>query len=178
MAPTTLEELCKRIQHCCATLRRSRNKRIVGSCWLKSLTGFKLCATSNNMQQGVQTDATWNIQQCWELLANNVVSVCSTKWLLNVAVRGGDFFLFSHVLRLIILGNRNVYSAYVSVRRERALGFDFKLSWFMELSLISCGEAVSYNFKFEYNEFIQKLWMILWWYYFRECISCAKLLAN
>ena len=67
------------------------------------------------------------------------------------------FFLFSHVLRLIILGNRNVYSAYVSARRERALGFDFKLSWFMELSLISCGEAVSHNFKFEYNEFIQKL---------------------
>ena len=38
---------------------------------------FKLCATThNNMQQGVQTDATRNIQQCWELLANNVASVC------------------------------------------------------------------------------------------------------
>ena len=62
---TTLEELGKRIQHCCATLRWSRNKRNVGSCWLNSLTGFKLCATtSNNMQQGVQTDATCNIQQC------------------------------------------------------------------------------------------------------------------
>ena len=65
-----------RLQHCCATLRRSRNKRNVGSCWLKSLTGFKLWATtSNNMQQGVQTDATCNIQQCWELLANIVASV-------------------------------------------------------------------------------------------------------
>ena len=42
----------------------------------KSMTGFKLCATtSNNMQQGVQTDATCNIQQCWKLLANNVASV-------------------------------------------------------------------------------------------------------
>ena len=30
-----------------------------------------------NMQQGVQTDATWNIQQCWELLVNNVASVCA-----------------------------------------------------------------------------------------------------
>ena len=41
------------------------SKETVGSCWLKSLTGFKLCATtSNNMQQGVQTDATCNIQQC------------------------------------------------------------------------------------------------------------------
>ena len=63
-----LEELCKRIQNCCATLRRSRNIRNVGSCWVKSLTGFKLCeklpTTRNNMQQGVPTDATCNIQQC------------------------------------------------------------------------------------------------------------------
>ena len=28
------------------------------------------------MQKGVQMDATCNIQQCWELLANNVASVC------------------------------------------------------------------------------------------------------
>ena len=28
-----------------------------------------------HMKQGVQTDATCNIQQCWELLANNVASV-------------------------------------------------------------------------------------------------------
>ena len=33
MAPTMLEELCKRLQHCCATLRRSRNKRNARSCW-------------------------------------------------------------------------------------------------------------------------------------------------
>ena len=49
------EELCKRIQHCCATLQRSRSKRNVGSCWFKSLTEFKLCATTpkhtNNIQQ-------------------------------------------------------------------------------------------------------------------------------
>ena len=30
----------------------------------------------SNRQQGVQADATCNIQQCWELLANNVASVC------------------------------------------------------------------------------------------------------
>ena len=78
VAQAMLEELCKQIQHCCATLRRSGNKRNVGSCWLKSLIGFKLCATTrNNIQQGVQTDATCNTQQCWELLANNVASVCS-----------------------------------------------------------------------------------------------------
>ena len=34
------------------------------------MTGFKRCATTpNNTQQRVQTDATCNIQQCWELLA-------------------------------------------------------------------------------------------------------------
>ena len=50
----------------------------------KRLTGFQLCATTpnntqqftrNNMQRGVLTDATCNIQQCWEMLANNVASV-------------------------------------------------------------------------------------------------------
>ena len=29
------------------------------------------------MQQGVHTDATCNIQQSWELLANGVASVCT-----------------------------------------------------------------------------------------------------
>ena len=29
------------------------------------------------MQQGVQMDVTCNIEQCWELLANNVASVCT-----------------------------------------------------------------------------------------------------
>ena len=32
------------------------------------------------MQQGVQTDATCNIQQCWELLVNNVASVCTQPY--------------------------------------------------------------------------------------------------
>ena len=29
------------------------------------------------MQQGVQTDAICSIQWCWELLANNVASICT-----------------------------------------------------------------------------------------------------
>ena len=33
VAPTMLEELCKRLQHCCAKLHRSRNKRNARSCW-------------------------------------------------------------------------------------------------------------------------------------------------
>ena len=57
------------------------NANIVGE-----LTSFKLCATTpNNTQQhgtgpGVQMDATCNIQQCWELLANNVASVFLGLW--------------------------------------------------------------------------------------------------
>ena len=55
VAPTMLEELqlCKRIQHCCATLQQSRYKRNVGSYGLKRLTGFKHatgCANERNMQ--------------------------------------------------------------------------------------------------------------------------------
>ena len=38
---------------------------------------FDQFQTSENIQQDVQTDATCNIQQCWELLANNVASVCT-----------------------------------------------------------------------------------------------------
>ena len=55
------------------------------SCWELlhlRLTCTKLCTTlsldtPNNIQQGVQTDpVTCTIQQCWELLAYNVASVC------------------------------------------------------------------------------------------------------
>ena len=67
---------CKRVQHCCATLHRSQNNRNVGTCWAKSLTGFKLYATSANKYQhwcgSMQTDATShsivgpnNVGCCW-----------------------------------------------------------------------------------------------------------------
>ena len=45
--------------------------------WPVSNFAQQHATTSNNIQQGVQTDATCNIQQCWELLANNVASVCT-----------------------------------------------------------------------------------------------------
>ena len=45
--------------------------------WPVSNLAQQHATTSNNMQQGVQTDATCNIQQCWELLVNNVASVCT-----------------------------------------------------------------------------------------------------
>ena len=63
----TSEQCC---EQCCVRLRGA-----------KGLTGFKLWATTrNNMQQRAQTDATCNIQQCWELLVNNVASVCTQPY--------------------------------------------------------------------------------------------------
>ena len=64
-----LKELYKRIQHCCATLRWSRNKRNVGSCWLKSLTGFKLCATTCNRMWKRTQHITFNdVGSCWSTM--------------------------------------------------------------------------------------------------------------
>ena len=43
----------------------------------KGLSDFKLGATTPNYKQQHATDATCSIQQCWELLAKNVASVCT-----------------------------------------------------------------------------------------------------
>ena len=75
-----LEELCKTIQHCCATLQPSRNKRNVGSCWLKSLTSFKLRAT-NSQQHAATCNRVCILTQhvtpnnVGTMLANHVASV-------------------------------------------------------------------------------------------------------
>ena len=45
--------------------------------WPVSNFEQQLPTTRNNMQQGVQTDATRNIQQWWELLANNAALDCT-----------------------------------------------------------------------------------------------------
>ena len=50
--------------------------------YLKFLSAFKFFATNPKKhtatcKNGVQTDATCNTQQCWELLANNAASVCT-----------------------------------------------------------------------------------------------------
>ena len=65
-----LEELCKRIQHCCATLRRSRNKRNVGSCWLKNLTG-------SYATQQHPTTCNKVCKRTQHVTSNNVGSVCT-----------------------------------------------------------------------------------------------------
>ena len=48
---TLLDVLCKRTQHCWTTLRWPRNNRNVCTCWLWSLTSFKLPTSRNNTQQ-------------------------------------------------------------------------------------------------------------------------------
>ena len=46
---------------------------VVGS---KSWPVWNFAQNDNKMRRGVQTDVTCSIHQCWESLANNVVSVC------------------------------------------------------------------------------------------------------
>ena len=53
-------------------------------CWELLAEKFDRFQTlRNNMQQGVQTDATCNIQQFWELLHTNVASVCMQPYCLE-----------------------------------------------------------------------------------------------
>ena len=47
------------------------------NCWELLAEKFDQFQTWHNMQQGVHTDVTCNIQQCWESLANKVASVCT-----------------------------------------------------------------------------------------------------
>ena len=79
-----LEELCKRIQHCCPNYASTFSDHgtkdileVVGSKnWPVSNLGQQFPTTRNDMEKGLQTDATCNIQQSWELLAKNAASVC------------------------------------------------------------------------------------------------------
>ena len=68
--------------------------------WLKvspaSHFSQQLPTTLINMQQGVQTDVTCNIQQYWELFANNVASVCTGLNVSNSIARA-DGTLFWYV---------------------------------------------------------------------------------
>ena len=69
--------LRKWIQHCCATFRRSQNKRNVGSCWLKSLTGFKLCTTTPNNTQQLATTCKRMRKRTQYTISKKVASVCT-----------------------------------------------------------------------------------------------------
>ena len=58
----------------------------------------------NNMQQSVQMDTTYNIQQCWDLLANAVASFCKglkTKVYL---------FIYLFIIYLFMYKYRSIYT--------------------------------------------------------------------
>ena len=72
MASTLLEELLNGSNIVALRFGDQGTKK----CWELLTEKFDRFQTlRNNMQQGVQTDGTCNIQKCWELLANNVASV-------------------------------------------------------------------------------------------------------
>ena len=63
-------------------------KEVLGVGWSKvwQVSNFaqQLPTTRNKLQQDIQTDATCNIQKCWELLAkNNNTSVCTALKSIN-----------------------------------------------------------------------------------------------
>ena len=62
-------------------LRRSRNKRNIGSCWLKSLTGFKLCATTcNRVCKRTQHITSNNVESCWSTMLRPFVRRLRMCW--------------------------------------------------------------------------------------------------
>ena len=54
----------------------------------------------------MQTGATCNIQQCWELLANNVASVCKGLYILS-----NDY---DDMIYTLLLTNVNMYIVFVT----------------------------------------------------------------
>ena len=62
-------QLClpNNVKNCCVRLQVA--KSLTGGFQTLRNNSQQHATTCNNMQHGVQTDATGNIQQCWELLA-------------------------------------------------------------------------------------------------------------
>ena len=57
---------------------RSQNKRNVGSCWVKTLIGFKLCATPCNREcKRTQQVTSSNIESCWPTMLRPFARVFS-----------------------------------------------------------------------------------------------------
>ena len=82
-----LEEVCKRIQHCCATLRRSQKKRNVGSCWLKTLFANKF-ASVWTQSKGCRSGESARLPPMWPGFKSrhrcrNVSWVCSERFFLR-----------------------------------------------------------------------------------------------
>ena len=75
MAPTMLEELCKRIQHCCATFRRSRKK-----CCESLAEKFDRFQTLRNSTQQHPRACNRVSKPTQHVTSNNVASVCTQPY--------------------------------------------------------------------------------------------------
>ena len=105
----------------------------------KSFTGFKLCATTpNNTQQhatGCANNATCNIQQFWELLANNakMASIVKKVFTANLCIyilgvnssnggitnpKCGDFHSVPQGQGASFFCRPSLYGRYVTIRRQ------------------------------------------------------------
>ena len=135
-----LEELCKPIEHCCATLRRSRKKRNFRSCWLKSLTGFKLRSTTPNITQPHATTCNRVCRRTQHVTSNNVASVCTgidmlsqLKQLISsinsTFVEGDGFIYYLLVLLLYVKNQINSRGYNESACIGYPLVLDSLLSW-------------------------------------------------
>ena len=82
MAPTMLEELCKRIKHCCATLRRSRKKK----CWELLAEKFDRFETLRNNTQQHPTTCYGVCKRTQHVTSDNVG--CCWPTMLRPFVRG------------------------------------------------------------------------------------------
>ena len=69
-----LEELCKRIQHCCATLRRSRNEE---KCWELLAEKFDRFQTLRNNTPQHPTTRNRVCKRTQQVTSNNVAPVCT-----------------------------------------------------------------------------------------------------
>ena len=97
---SVLAVVCKWMQHCCALLWRSWNKRNVRTCWLQTLNHFNLCATTpKNTQQQATTCNTGcpngcnmysNLQKCsvclHGALDDKVVLTVKTDYIIRVSM--------------------------------------------------------------------------------------------
>ena len=89
-----LAVVCKRMQPTPNNVRTKEMLGVVGSnVWPVSDFEQRLPRTRNNMQQGVQTDATCNIQQCWELLAKNAALDCTGLYSKTCGEENRSFWL-------------------------------------------------------------------------------------
>ena len=113
-----LEEVCKRIQHCCATLRRSQNQKNVGSCWLKRLFANKFASVWTRSKVW-QSNESARLPLMWPRFksrrrCHSVSWVCSERFFLRV-LRFSPFLKNLHLQILIPPGIRLTKNHFVDV---------------------------------------------------------------